>query len=87
MFFVVIGVVLLAMKLGDWGPAAGWDWWWVLAPFGLALAWWQWMDASGMTRRREMQRDEDRKAERRQRHIDALGLGTTDNGKRNKQRR
>ena len=41
----------------------------------VALAWWAWADASGMTKRREMARDAERKADRRKRNISALGLG------------
>ncbi len=76
MAFVVLGVLLLVMKLASWGPVANWAWWLVLLPFGLALAWWGWSDASGLTRRRAMEKDAERKEERRRRNVDALGLGT-----------
>ncbi len=39
--FVVIGVILLLMKLLEFGPVGAWPWWWVLAPFGLAFIWWE----------------------------------------------
>ena len=76
MAFVVLGVLLLVMKLAEWGPVAGWSWIWVLLPFGLALAWWGYADATGLTRRRAMEKDAARKEERRRRNIDAMGLGT-----------
>ncbi|WP_374431471.1 TIGR04438 family Trp-rich protein [Ideonella dechloratans] len=75
MAFVVLGVLLLVMKLAEWGPVAGWGWVWVLLPFGLALAWWGYADATGLTRRRAMEKDAARKEERRRRNIDAMGLG------------
>lgn len=75
MAFVVLGVLLLVMKLASWGPVANWAWWLVLLPFGLALAWWGWSDASGLTRRRAMEKDAERKEERRRRNVEALGLG------------
>lgn len=75
MAFVVLGVLLLVMKLAEWGPVAGWAWVWVLLPFGLALAWWGYADATGLTRRRAMEKDAARKEERRRRNIDAMGLG------------
>jgi len=75
MAFVVLGVLLLVMKLAEWGPVAGWAWGWVLLPFGLALAWWGYADATGLTRRRAMEKDAARKEERRRRNIDAMGLG------------
>ena len=84
MAFVLIGVLLLVLKVAEWGVVATWAWWWVLSPFVLALLWWAWSDASGMTRRREMERDAQRKKERRQRNISAMGLGpeTTRTGDR-----
>ena len=74
MAFIVIGLALLAMKLLETGFAADWPWWGILLPFGLALAWWFWADASGLTRKREMEKDEARKEERRRRNIEALGM-------------
>ena len=47
MYFLGLGIVLLAMKYLEWGPVAAWSWWAVFAPFGLAMAWWYWADASG----------------------------------------
>jgi small Trp-rich protein len=74
MAFVVLGVILLVLKLVEWMPVANWSWWLVLGPFGIALAWWSWKDASGMTRRQEMDKDNARKEERRRRNIEAMGL-------------
>ena len=74
MWFVVAGCLLLAMKLAEYGFAADWSWWSILLPFGLAVAWWTFADASGLTKRREMDKLEERKHERRRRHMDALGL-------------
>lgn len=74
MWFVVIGCALLAMKLTDFGFAAEWSWTWILLPFGLAVVWWTFADAVGLTRQREMDKLEERKHERRRRHMDALGL-------------
>jgi small Trp-rich protein len=74
MWFVVVGCLLLAMKMTEFGFAADWSWLWILAPFGLAVVWWSFADASGLTRQREMDKLEDRKQERRRRHMDALGL-------------
>ena len=74
MWFVVIGCVLLLMKLTEFGFAADWSWLGILAPFGLAVAWWGFVDATGITRRREMDKLEERKHERRRKHMEALGL-------------
>ena len=74
MWFVVVGCVLLTMKMTEFGFAADWPWLAILLPFGLAIVWWSFADATGMTRRREMDKLEERKQERRRRHMDALGL-------------
>ncbi|HEX6016506.1 MAG TPA: TIGR04438 family Trp-rich protein [Burkholderiaceae bacterium] len=74
MWFVVIGCALLTMKMTEFGFAADWSWGWILLPFGLAIAWWTFADASGLTRQREMDKLDERKQERRRRHMDALGL-------------
>lgn len=74
MVFIVAGVLLIALKLADVAPVVNWDWWWVLAPFGLAAAWWAYADATGMTKRREMDKLEERKTERRRKAMDALGI-------------
>jgi small Trp-rich protein len=74
MFFIIVGVILIALKLADVAPVVGWDWWWVLSPFALAAAWWAYADSSGLTKRREMNKLEDRKKERRQKAMDAMGI-------------
>lgn len=74
MAFVLIGVALVVLRMLELGPFAQLGWGWVLAPFGLAIAWWSWSDATGLTRRREEARMEERRQARRQKNIDALGL-------------
>lgn len=74
MAFLILGVLLLAMKMGGYGPVADWSWIWVLAPFGAAVLWWTFADSSGLTKRREMEKMEQRKVERRKRDMAALGL-------------
>jgi len=82
MFFVVIGVLLLLMKVIDFGPVGAWSWWAVLSPFGAAVVWWWWADVSGWTKRREMDKMD---AKRKQRRIDALDkLGMDAKGRRGK---
>lgn len=75
MAFLLLGLALLALKFAEIGPVAGWPWWVVLAPFGLAVAWWSYADSTGLTQRRAIAKMEKRKADRRQRDMEALGLG------------
>ncbi|HRH89583.1 MAG TPA: TIGR04438 family Trp-rich protein [Rubrivivax sp.] len=75
MAFLILGILLLAMKMAELGPVAAWPWWAVLAPFALAVAWWAFADSIGLTQRRAMDKMEKTKAERRSRNLQALGMG------------
>ena len=74
---VIVGVLLLVAKWAEFGPFATWSWWIVLAPFGLAVLWWEFADSSGWTKRREMNKMEVRKVDRRQRALEAMGMGAS----------
>ncbi|MBP6375294.1 MAG: TIGR04438 family Trp-rich protein [Giesbergeria sp.] len=75
MYLLGIGIVLILLKYLEIGPVAAWSWLWVLAPFGLAVAWWSWADATGYTKRKAMDRMDKRKQERLDKNREALGLG------------
>jgi small Trp-rich protein len=75
MFFVLLGLVLVGMKMGDVSMVADWSWWVVLAPFAAAVVWWFYADSTGLTKRREMQKLESKKVERRRKNMAALGTG------------
>jgi small Trp-rich protein len=75
MYFLVLGVVLLLMKYLEFGAVAQWSWWVVLAPFGLAVVWWAWADATGYTKRKAMEKMDKRKADRLAKNREALGIG------------
>ena len=74
MWFVVVGVLLVLMKWLEIGPVVDWSWWGILVPFPLAVAWWAFADASGMSKRREMDKVERKRQERRRKAFDALGI-------------
>jgi small Trp-rich protein len=79
MYFLITGVILLLLKFLEIGPVGQWDWadkWWVFAaPFALAVVWWAWADASGYSKRREMDKMEQRKKDRLAKNREALGIG------------
>ena len=75
MLFLILGVVLLALKYLEIGPVALWSWWMGLAPFGLAVLWWAWADWSGYTKRKAMQKEDAKKAARIAKAKDAMGQG------------
>ena len=72
MYFLGIGIVLLILKLMQIGPIGGWSWLIVLTPFALAAAWWVWADASGSTKRKEMEKMDAIRENRLQKQREAL---------------
>jgi small Trp-rich protein len=76
MYFLIIGIVALAMKYLEIGPAATLSWWIVLSPFALAVAWWAWADMSGYTKRVEIEKMAKRKQDRIEKQRVAMGVLT-----------
>jgi len=80
MVFVLIGLVVIGLNLADVGPFGRWNWeffgdlWKFCVPFAFAILWWIYSDMSGLNKRREMQRMENRKETRRQENLQALGM-------------
>jgi small Trp-rich protein len=74
MYFLAIGVVLLVLKYLETGPVAAWDWWVVLSPFALAVAWWAWADWSGYTKKKAMQKEDARRQARIDKSREAMGI-------------
>ena len=68
-----LGISLLLRKWQEIGPVATWSWWLVLAPFVGAALWWTWADASGYTKRKAMEREDQRKLDRINRQREAIG--------------
>ena len=73
MYLLGLGIILLLLKWQEIGPVATWSWWTVLAPFALAFVWWTWADWSGYTKRKAMERDDQRTQDRINRHREAIG--------------
>ena len=75
MYFLILGVMVLLLKYLEIGPVAAWSWTVVLAPFGLAVLWWAWADWSGYTKRKEMEKEEQKKIARITKAKEAMGQG------------
>ena len=81
MYLVILGAVLIGLNLADIGPTAKWNWqlfgdlWKFVVPFLLAVVWWAWADKSGWTKRREMDKMDQKKKDRRAQNMEALGTG------------
>ena len=84
MYLVGLGVVFMALKYLEIGMVAAWNWWIVLSPFALAIAWWTWADATGYTKRKAMEREDDRKKDRIERNRQAMGFVSAKNKSRKK---
>ena len=74
MWSLILGVLGVALKFLEIGPIATLSWWIVLIPFALAVAWWAWADASGYTKRKVVERENQRKEDRIDRQRSQLGM-------------
>ena len=73
MYLLGLGIILLLLKWQEIGPVGAWSWWWVLSPFVGAMLWWAWADWSGHTKRKAMEREDQRKLDRINRQREAIG--------------
>ena len=76
MYALLLGITLILLKYLEVGPVANWSWWWVLSPFAAAVAWWAWADATGYTKRKAMEKMDQRKQDRINKPKEALGMKT-----------
>jgi len=82
MFFVIVGVLLILCNFLGVGPMGNWNWditgdlWKFVLPFVFAAAWWAWADASGLNKRREIEKMDAKKENRRKQNLQALGMDT-----------
>ena len=80
MFFVIVGVIVILLNLAGIGPIGEWTWnltgdlWKFCVPFGLAILWWIWTDASGLDKRREIAKMDAKKQARRAQNMATLGM-------------
>ena len=74
MLFLLAGIVMLVLWYGEIGPVATWAWYVVFAPFGLAVLWWWWADATGYTKKKAMDKENARKKARIEKSREAMGI-------------
>lgn len=86
MWFLLLGLLAVALKYFEVGFVAQWSWWVVLIPFGLAMAWWAWADASGYTKRKVVERENERRQARIDRQRSQMGLLTSRSNRRRRGR-
>ena len=74
MWFLMLGLLGVALKYFEIGVVATLSWWIVLIPFALAIAWWSWADASGYTKRKVVEKENQRRQDRIDRQRSNLGM-------------
>lgn len=79
MLFVILGVVMLGMSLAGIEPVAHWPQWAPALPFAAALVWWGLADYFGLTQRGIVRRADARRAQRRRKAMQAMGLASFEN--------
>ena len=77
MYFLLIGIVALALKYLEIDPVAQWSWYIVLSPFAVAAVWWWYADASGYTKKKEVEKMEKRRLDRIEKSREAMGMLST----------
>lgn len=82
MWFLFIGLVGIALKVLQIGWVATLDWWIILSPLALAIAWWAWADTSGYTKRKIVERENRRRDARIERQRSQLGMLTSRSNRR-----
>ncbi len=74
MYFLGLGLLLTLLKYLEIGPVAVWSWWVVLVPYGMAAAWWMYADWSGYSKKKAMDRMDQRKQDRIDKQRESMGL-------------
>ena len=74
MYTLILGIALSLLKYLDVAPVAQWSWWWVLSPFAVTILWWAWADSTGYTKRKAMEKMDQRKKDRLDKQKQALGM-------------
>jgi small Trp-rich protein len=82
MWFLMLGLLGVALKLLEVSYVATMSWWTVLIPFGLAIAWWAWADSSGYTKRKVVEKENARRQNRIDRQKSNLGMLTSRSNRR-----
>jgi small Trp-rich protein len=75
MYLLGLAILLSLLKWAEIGPVANWNWWYILGVYASAAAWWAWADASGYTKRKAMQKMDQRKQDRIDRQKQAMQPG------------
>lgn len=82
MWFLLIGLIAVGLKVAEVSPVAEWSWWIVSLPFAVTVVWWMVSDSTGLTAKREQQRWQDRREKRRRETVETLRTPKAADGRR-----
>jgi small Trp-rich protein len=83
MYFAIAAVLFALLKWQEIGPFAALSWWWVAVPVGLAVFWWEVLDPMfSISKKREVNKMDQRKIDRHRQMQKDLGLIDTKRGKK-----
>ncbi len=72
MYLLIVAVILTVLKYMEIAPVASWSWWVVIGVYAATAVWWQVADATGYSKRKSMEREEQMRKDRQQRNSDRL---------------
>ena len=72
MYLLLVAVILTVLKYMEIAPVAGWSWWLIIGVYAATAVWWQVADATGYSKRKSMEREEQIRKDRQQRNSDRL---------------
>lgn len=73
MYLLGLALILLLLKWQAIGPFENLSWWWIVGAFAATAVWWELADWSGYTKRRQVDKEDQRKLARINRQRKALG--------------
>jgi small Trp-rich protein len=72
MYLLLVAVILTVLKYIEIDPVAQWSWWVIIGVYAATAVWWQVADATGYSRRKSMEKEDQIKKDRHQRNSDRL---------------
>ena len=58
MYLLLVAVILTILKYMEIDPVASWSWWVIIGFYAATAVWWQVADATGYSKRKSMEREE-----------------------------
>ena len=77
MYLLIVAVILTILKYMEIDPVASWSWWVIIGFYAAAAVWWQVADATGYSKRKSMEREEQVRKDRQQRNSNRLKQNQT----------